>query len=187
MDKFSQVKKEIAEILPKSPIESDPKHSELAHKWLLKLKPDADEVMQIAALAHDIDRAMTGITDKDCKDPSKMDEFKKEHAIRSAKFISDIMKKHGYDKKIIGKVRHLVEAHEEGGDADQDFIMSADSLAYFEYNIPGYIKRYGKEKTKDKIRFMYGRMPEKAKKIVKEMKFMDKDIGNLFKEAVSGW
>jgi len=186
MDKFNLVKKEIAEILPKSPIPFETKHSELTHKWLLKLKPDADEAMQIAALAHDIDRAFTGITEKDCKDYSKIDEFKKEHAIRSAKFICEIMKKHGYDKKMVDKVRHLVEAHEEGGDADQDIIMSADSLAYFEYNIPGYIKRYGPEQTKKKIHFMYKRLPEKAKKLVREMKFEDKEVGRLVGEGIEG-
>lgn len=184
MDKFSQVKKEIAEIMPKSPIEFDLRHSEVAHKWLLKLKPDADEAMQIAALAHDIDRAFTGITEKDCKDYSKIKEFKKEHALRSAKFISGIMKKHGYDKKIIDKVRHLVGAHETGGDADQDIIMSADSMAYFEYNIPGYLKRYGPEQAKKKIQFMYKRLPEKARKLVREMKFKDEEIGRLVREGV---
>src|SRR3989344_7444767 len=136
MDKFNLVKKEIAEILPKSPIPFETKHSELAHKWLMKLKPDSDEAMQIAALAHDIDRAFTGITEKDCKDYSKIDEFKKEHAIRSAKFICDILKKHEYSKEIIDKVKHLVENHEFGGDDESNILMDADSLAYFDYNIP---------------------------------------------------
>lgn len=184
MSKFNLVRKEIAEILPKSPIEFELIHSELTLKWLLKLKLDADEAMQIAALAHDIDRAMTGITEKDCKDYSKIKEFKKEHAIRSAKFICEIMKKHGYDKKTIDKVRHLVEAHESGGDAEQDIIMSADSLAYFGYNIPGYLKRYGPEQTKKKIQFMYKRLPEKARKLVKEMKFEDEDVERLVKEMI---
>lgn len=34
-----------------------PIHAETVLEWLLKLKHDADETLQIAALAHDIDRA----------------------------------------------------------------------------------------------------------------------------------
>ncbi|PIN86625.1 hypothetical protein COV19_03860 [Candidatus Woesearchaeota archaeon CG10_big_fil_rev_8_21_14_0_10_44_13] len=186
MDRFSQLRKEIREILPKSPIESDLKHSELTHKWLLKLKPDADEAMQIAAITHDIDRAITRITEKDCKDFSKMGEFKKEHGIRSAKFISEIMKKQGYDKKMIDNVRHLVESHESGGDDEQDMIMSADSLAFFEYNLPTYLKHYSRKDAIKKIGFMYKRLPEKARKLVREMKFKDEVIRRLVREGIDG-
>ncbi len=34
----------------------DPRHAENTLDWLLKLKPDADEALQIAALGHDIER-----------------------------------------------------------------------------------------------------------------------------------
>ena len=83
--KFTQIKKEIEKILPNSPIDFEPVHSKLVLKYVLKLKPNADEALQIAALAHDIDRAITGITEKDLKDYSKINEFKKEHGARSAK------------------------------------------------------------------------------------------------------
>lgn len=178
------IKKEIEEILPKSPVEYDPMHSKLVLKWVLKLKPDADEALQIAALAHDIDRAVTGITEKDLKDHSKINEFRKEHILRSVKITAELLKKYNYDGKTIEKVKGLVEKHESGGDAESDILMSADSLAYFEYNIPGYIKRYGKEKTKKKIQFMYKRLPEKARKLVREMKFKD-EVGSLVKEAIN--
>lgn len=35
----------------------DPEHAQNTLEWLLKLKPDADEALQIAALGHDIERA----------------------------------------------------------------------------------------------------------------------------------
>ncbi len=70
MNRFNLVKKEIKELLLKSPLKFDPVHSALTLKWLLKLKSNADEALQIAALAHDIERAVTGITEKDLKDYS---------------------------------------------------------------------------------------------------------------------
>jgi len=182
--KFNIIKNEIESILPKSPIDSDPMHSKLVLKYVLELKPDADEALKIAALAHDIDRPITGITEKDLSDYSKINEFKKEHAIRSAKFISDILQKYGYSEEIIAKVKHLVENHESGGDDESDILMNSDSLAYFDYNIPSYLKRYGEEKTKEKIKFMYKRLSSDAQKLIAEIKFTDSEVGKLVKESL---
>lgn len=186
MKKFNLVKKEIEEIIPNSPVNFDPEHSKRTLKWLLKLKPDADEALKISALGHDIERAITGISEKDLKDFSKLDEFKKEHSIRSANFIADIMKKNKYDKKIIEKVKHLIEEHEFVGDDEESNILTdADSLAFFDYNTAFYLERNGKEKTKHKLLFMYKRMSEKAKKLVNQIKFKNKEIDELFKETTS--
>ena len=61
-------------------------------EWLLKLKPDADEALQIAALAHDIERAIEKrkVKRKDYKD---YDEFKNAHALNSANISVEITKK----------------------------------------------------------------------------------------------
>jgi len=185
MNRFEAIRKEIEKIMPNSPLEFEPMHSKLTLKWLLKLKPDADESLRIAALAHDIDRAVTGITETyDLKDYSKIDEFKAEHAKRSAKIVCDLMKKHDYDKETIEKVNSLVLNHEVGGDEETNTLMDADSIAYFDYNISDYFKRNGKEKTKKKIKFMYRRISEKAKQEVKKIKFK-KEVKELFQEAIS--
>lgn len=184
MERFDLLKKDIEDQLPKSPLTFELKHAELTLKWLLKLRTNADEALKIAALAHDIERAVTGITEKDLEDYSKIHEFKKEHAKRSVKITLDMMKKHGYDEQTLQKVGHLIEAHEEGGDEEQTILMEADSLAYFDYNIPHYFERYGKERTKEKIKFMYKRLSDKARKLVKQIKF-NKEMQNLFDEAIS--
>jgi hypothetical protein len=183
---FELVKKEIESILPNSPIKEELNHSRLVLKWLLKLKPDADEALKIAAISHDIDRAITKITEKDLEDYSKIDEFKKQHALRSARFISEILKKHDYSNDFIEKVKHLVENHEIGGDMETNFLTDADSLAYFEYNIPFYLIRNGKERTKEKIKFMYKRLSfEKSKKFVNKMKFEKQEIKNFIKKSLA--
>jgi hypothetical protein len=151
----------------------------------LQLKPDADEALQIAALSHDIDRAMTGITEKDLKDYSKIDEFKKEHAKRSAQFISEMLRKRGYQENVINKVAKLVLNHEVGGDEETDILRDADSISYFEGNIPTYLKRNGRERTKGKIQFMYKRIPDDLKTLVSNLSFEDKEIEMLIKEAIS--
>ena len=185
MSKFTDVQKEIEGILPNSPLDFDLEHARIVLKWVLRLKPDADEALKIAAIAHDIDRAITGITEKDLKDYSQINVFKKDHSLRSAQFIREILEKHGYDTQIISKVVHLVENHEFGGDNESDILRDADSIAYFEYNIPGYLKRNGKERTIGKIKFMYNRLSEKAKKMVMDMPYKDPELGQLVKESIA--
>jgi len=186
MGNFDSLKKEIEKILQKSPLKFELVHSELTLKYVLKLKPDADEALRIAALAHDFERGITGITEKDIKDfSSDLVKFKKEHGIRSAKFVSELMKKNDYDENTIIKTAKLIENHEFGGDEETNILVDADSLAYFEYNTPFTLERMGVERTKNKIKFMYKRMSEKAKRIVHQLSFKTKEINELFQEAIS--
>ena len=185
MEKYESLKKEIESILPKSPLDFELAHAHNVLARLLEIAPKADEAMRIAALAHDIDRAITGITERDLKDYSKINEFKKEHSMRSAKFIEELMIKHNYEKPAIAKVKHLVENHEIGGDKESEVLMNADSLAYFDFNIPGYIKRNGKERAKKKIQFMYIRLSPQAQKLVQTIKYSDSEVEKLVKAAIN--
>jgi len=83
------------------------------------------------------------------------------------------MEKLDFDKETIDRVKYLVSNHERGGDEDADAVRDADSLAFFEANIPQFVGIYGMEKLEAKIRFMYDRMSEKAKELVKQMKFKE--------------
>lgn len=74
-EKFDLIKKDVFELLPDSPLDFELAHAKLVLKWTLRLDPKADEALKIAAISHDIDRAMTGITEKDLKDFSKLNEF----------------------------------------------------------------------------------------------------------------
>ena len=95
------------------------------------------------------------------------------------------MKKQDYDQKTIQKVKCLVENHEFGGDSETDVLKDADSIAFFDYNIPFYLKRNGKDRAIGKIKFMYKRLSPKSRKIVDKMKFKNKEITELVKKAVS--
>jgi len=186
MNKFDELKKEIAEIISRSPLEFDPGHSKKTLEWVIKLEPNASEALQIAALAHDIERGITGITETyGLKDLSNIEEFKREHAKRSADIIAGLMKKYNYDKKIIERVKFLVEKHDEGGDDEELIIlMDADSIAYFDYHIAMYYEKNGLRKTEDKIRFMFERISERAKEIIKNINYRNPEISELVKEVI---
>ena len=183
MNKIKAVEREIEEVISKSPLKVDVLHSKLTKKWLLELKPDADEALQIAALAHDIDRGATGITEGDA-DFSDYNEFTKKHGERGAKVIREILERNGFDEDFIEKVEYLVSVHEFGGSEEADVLKDADSIAFFEENIKVFLKRYGKEKTKFKIKFMYDRLSERAKNIVKEFEYGNPGLNSIFREVV---
>jgi hypothetical protein len=185
-----ELRKEIEETIEKSPLEFDPGHAKKTLEWVLKLKPEADEALQIAALAHDIERGVTGITEtyglKDLSDIEEVREFKRQHAKRSALIISDLMEKYGYNSEMIKRVNFLVEKHDEGGDdKDLNILMDSDSIAYFDYHVEMYYKKNGRSKTKDKISFMFKRMSDKAKEIVKNIKYDNSEIIEITQEVFS--
>jgi hypothetical protein len=96
------------------------------------------------------------------------------------------MKKHNYPNEIINRVKHLVENHEVGGDEETNILTDADSLAYFKYNIPFYLIRNGKERTKEKIKFMYKRLSfEKSKEFINQMNFEELGIKDLVRTSLS--
>jgi hypothetical protein len=184
--RFELLKKEIEEILTKSPAKTDVLHANSTRKWLLKMKPNADLALQISALAHDIERGLEVIKDIHAKeDFNDYEKVKRIHSEKSANGIVGLMKKYDFNEDIILKVRHLVLNHEFGGDEESNLLMDADSLSFFEENFIQYVEKYGMEKSKKKIKFMYTRMSDKARKLVPKIKFKDKDVRQLFEETIS--
>lgn len=57
MNKFDLVREEINAITKNATDKTEYGHSQSVWQWVLKLKPDADIALQIAALGHDIDRS----------------------------------------------------------------------------------------------------------------------------------
>ena len=190
MNKFNIVKNEIEDIFNNSNCanpfdkEKDPNHSKITLEWVLKMKPDSSDALKIAALGHDIDRAIEKRRIK--KDNfDNYEDYKKEHAKESAKIICEILEKNNFDNEFIEKVRFIIENHEHGGSVEVDILKEADSLTFFNWDIYYYIKDKGVEKTKDKIIFMYRRLSDKAKGLVKEIKFKDEKVKKLVNQTIS--
>lgn len=180
-EKFEKIKQEIAEIIKNSPVKEDPIHSIHTLKWLMYLMPTADEAMQIAALGHDIDRAVFTKIDDESK-ISDYELFKKEHAVRSSKVLTDLLHKYEFKKKFIVEVDHLVKNHEVGGDKKSDVIRDADSISFFEDQLEGYLEKNGLETSIRKFRYMYERSSNEAKAIIKSLGYNNPIIEKLIKE-----
>jgi len=113
------------------------------------------------------------------------DEYKKEHALLSAKIMCDILKKYNFNETTIDKVRHLIENHEVGGEGDVEVLKEADSITFFENSLLHYRRTHTKKETIDKIKFMYNRLNNKVKPMINRIKFKGVESAKLFKEAIN--
>ena len=151
------------------------KHLERTVYWLKQLKPAADEAMLIAAMSHDIERAFRQEDmEKLKKAAGTLDkEFLNRHQERGSKIMAEFLEKCGADKELIAKVERLITHHEKGGDEEQNLLKDADSISFFENNIPTFLTKavaeIGKEEVRKKFDWMFERItsPE-AKEMVKE-------------------
>jgi len=184
MPDIKELKQEIENVISNSPVVTDLAHARSTVKWLLRLEPNADEAQQIAALAHDIERGLRdSIVQPGLKEGyENYKEYKRIHAEKSAKIISDILERYEFNKTFVKKVSHLVSNHESGGDPKTDLLMDADSLSFFEENLELYFEKYGEEATRKKIAFMYERMSEPAKQFVGDMSCQDQHLDDIFQK-----
>jgi len=183
MNNIELVKKRIKEIISKSTVPEDPLHSINTLEWLLKIDPNADEALIIAALGHDIDRAI--IEGKIMRaDFSNYNDFKQAHARNSARILEDIMIEFEVDQNIISDVRILVQNHEIGGNDRTDMLKDADSISYFDTNLPLYFARNVLEETQRRTIWGYKRLSPRMKERLKTFRYDDSRIENLVKSVI---
>ncbi len=171
-----EVEKEILDLLKQSRSSTDPDHAVSTKKWLLEIYPEADEIFQVSALGHDIERAINNTQDPHISTAEEYDEFKKGHAIMSAEMLVDMLRKHGYSDDDLLRVYAIVANHEFGGNKEADILMDADSISYFDTNIERYLQKHGMSTTKKKIRFMYDRCSKRAQEYIKNMKLPNPEL-----------
>jgi Domain of unknown function (DUF4202) len=183
MDNIELLKKKIGEIIGKSPVPEDPVHSKNTLFWLLRLRPDADEALRIAALAHDIERA---IEDRKVLrvDYDSYDDFKEAHALNSAVILKKMMEDLNVDLSLCDDIYFLVAHHEKGGDERADLVKDADSISFFHTNLTLYLERSGIKETKRRCMWGLRKLPMNLRKIVAEFEFADEKTKSLISECL---
>ena len=150
---------------------------------MLKLENDADDALKIAALGHDIERAIEAqkVKRSNYKD---FDKFKQVHALNSAKILAEILTKYDINQKLVDDILYLVSHHEIGGDKRSDVLRDADTISFFHVNLPYYFARSGVEETKRRILWGYNKLPGNLRRIVVEFKYHDKDLELLVRKCI---
>jgi hypothetical protein len=150
---------------------------------LLRLDPAAGQALQIAALAHDIDRA---IEDQKVRrgDFDDYDAFKAAHARNGAKILRVILDECGVADLTQDEACRLVVRHEVGGDPGSDLLKDADSISFFDINMPLYYQREGWEETRRRCIWGYRRLSPRMKEVANDFTFEDETLTRLLAEAI---
>ncbi len=167
-DAIAGARREILEVIERSEVPEDFPHASNTLQWLLKLDPTADQAMQIAALAHDIDRA---VTDRKVHraDYPDYDAFKGAHAENSVTLLREILNRHGVEQSIVRETCRLVRLHEIGGCPRSDLLKDADSLSYFDTNLAHYFQREGWAETRRRALWGYRRLSPDARHLARQI------------------
>lgn len=88
------------------------------------------------------------------------------------------------EQSIIDEACRLVERHEVGGDLRSDLLKDADSISYFEVNLPLYFQREGYEETLKRCIWGYHRLSPKIKEICRNMTYPQYPLVKILKEAI---
>lgn len=147
--------------------------AELAHAqntlhWLKILSPQADEILQLAAFAHDIERSVSRPVNPD--DYNNYNEYKKAHAQRSGQIASEAVMAVGFSKSESNRIARIIENAEfPSEDPETQLVCDSDSISFFDNNIEVYTKRKGIDKTQYKANFMYERASAPAKQYIESI------------------
>jgi hypothetical protein len=176
-------KQNIRLIVADSRVPEDPHHADNTLEWLLRLEPDAGEALQLAALAHDIDRAIEEVKVRRA-DFDDYDAFKAAHARNGAEILRSVLTACGVERTIVEEACRLVELHEVGGDPGSDLLKDADSISYFDVNLPLYYQREGWAETKRRSLWGYRRLSARARKIVENISYEEEVLTRLLREVI---
>lgn len=180
------IENEIEDIISRSDVPEDYAHAESVKGWVLKFRPDADWALQIAASAHDIERALTQRKVIRSKF-SDYNVFKNAHALNSAKVIQEILDKYPLSRKVKNKILSLIKNHEIGQTKDPDLavLKDADSLSFFEANLPAYAERNDESEILSRMGWGYQRLSRKARQIVKEFHYENERLNEFLQRILS--
>ena len=180
---IDRLKSEIIRIISGSKVPEDLAHAHNTLAWLLRIRPNADDALQISALGHDIERA---IDTRKVKREDYLDynAFKDAHAKTSALILSETVQAYHLEEDLIDDVSRIVSRHETGGDARSDLIREADALSFFDVNLPLFYEREGWKRALRRCLWGYKRLSKETKRKVREFLYDDDEINSLIKSVI---
>ena len=183
MNDIECAKNIIKSIVDKSGVEEDPIHARNTVKWLFEIRPRPDEALIIAALGHDLERAVAEKRVRKTDYPD-YDSYKAAHAENSARLLKKVLEDCRLPRDLVEEVQRLVRLHEVGGDPRSDLINYADSLSFFEVNLPYYFKRRGWEESRIRALWGWRRLSPDMRKFVIRKRYQEPELNRLLDSIV---
>ena len=180
------IENEIEHIISRSYVPEDYAHAKSVKEWMLKFRPDAIWAIQLAAFAHDIERALPQRKVIRSKF-SDYDDFKNAHALNSARVVQEILDKYPLSRRVKNKILNLIKNHELGQtkDSDLDVLNDADSLSFFKVNLLAYAERNDESEILSRMMWGYQRLSERARQIIKEFHYENERLNEFLQRIIS--
>jgi len=87
-------------------------------------------------------------------------------------------------EKMIDEVYFLVSLHETGGTKLADILKDADSISFFDVNLPLYFVRNNLREVKKRCLWGYQRLSDKGKSIVAGIDYQNKELNALMRVCI---
>jgi hypothetical protein len=158
--------------LSKPLVRADYDHALDTWQWTLRLEPEADLAVQLAALFHDVERLSSEADARVEHRAADYQAFKDDHAERGAELADALLSWIGADTGTRAKTARLIAAHEhppEPGDPDFEslaLLNDADALSFFSLNSAGYLDYFGPEATARKVAYTLRRLRPESRRFL---------------------
>ena len=172
--------------IARSRVPEDPGHAEDTLAWLLRLLPDASWPLRLAALAHDLDRALPDARRVRREDFADYDDFKAAHAANSARVLAQLMRAAQAPQAAIRRACFLVLHHETGGaDPELSALCDADALSFYTHNLAFYRLRHDEAEVLRRARWGVARLSPEARARLAAFPFADPHVRAFVQEALA--
>jgi hypothetical protein len=105
--------------------------------WAVALEPEAGERLRLAAVLHDVERAVPAPgTSWDSARDWDSPVYNRWHQDRSAEIAASWLREQGASEDLVDGVERLIRVHEDGGWPEADVLQAADSLSFLEVLAP---------------------------------------------------
>lgn len=120
------------------------------------------------------------------------------HAKRSADYIIPRLSKIGINEEVLERARFLIIHHDDNSgeaeklnDSELDHLVAADVFAFFTSVWPKLLTVEGMERSRDKLKFMIGKISDSLRKQLSELKLengiADETKNELIKEYYNSY
>ena len=145
------------------------RHLVRTRDWVRRLEPGAGEALALAALLHDVERAVGAAPLADQVAAWDDPDAVRAHCERSARLVAEWLRARGAADELADEVVALVRLHESGGTPEADVLQAADSISFLETNPAARWVRERRASAGEaarKLRWMYDRIRlERARRL----------------------
>jgi hypothetical protein len=128
------------------------------------LCPNASLALQISALFHDIERLVSESRQRVEQHAPDYVAFKLAHARAGAQVAERILVEAGAPDDLVHRVAELIAEHEQPSrDEELALLNEADGLSFFSLNASGFIRYYGIEHCRLKVRYTLRRLGNRGR------------------------